>query len=219
MSNVDSLVNRIDAEFEAANKRIKQFQQDAVTQFKERQKRMASFTNLCERLNEIWKPRLDALAKRFDQKVNVTPLITPSLRQAKFQFQSQLAKIELTLSAMADSDVRNLVLRYDLEILPILMSFKNTDHLEMPLDKIDEKAVASWIDDRLLDFVQTYLALHENQHYLTYVKEHQVTDPVANVQFPKYAAATSCDWNGKTYYFIGEETCQEFRQKHGIGSR
>jgi YHS domain-containing protein len=218
MSNVDSLVSRIDAEFEAAKKRIEQFQQDKLAQYQERQDRMASFTKLCERLSELWKPRLDALAKRFDQKVNVTPLVTPSLRRAKFTFQSQLAKIELTLSAMADSDVRNLVLQYDLDILPILMSFKNTDQLQMPLDKVDEKAVAGWIDDRLLDFVKTYLALHENQHYLTYLKEYQVTDPVANVQFPKYAAAATCQWNGKTYYFIGEETCAEFRHKNGISA-
>ena len=179
---------------------------------------MVQFTNLCDRLRDIWKPRLEALAERFGQKVNVTPLVTPSLRQAKFQFLSQLAKIEMTLSAMPDSDVRHLVLQYDLHILPILMQFKNTDHLQVPLDKVDEVAVADWIDDRLLDFVKTYLALHEDQHYLTYLKEYQVTDPIANVQFPKYAAATTCEWNGQTYYFIGEQTCEEFRKQHNIGS-
>jgi YHS domain-containing protein len=218
MSNLDSLLGRIDAEFDAAKKRIDQFQQDKLTEYQQRQERMAAFADLCDRLGEIWKPRLEALAERFGQNVNVTPLVTPLLRQAKFQFLSQLAKIELTISAMADSDVRNLVLRYDLEILPILMPFKNTDHLEMPLDQIDENAVAAWIDDRLLDFVKTYLALHENQRYLSYLKEYQVTDPIANVQFPKYAAATTCEWNGKTYYFIGEQTCQEFRKQHGIGA-
>ncbi len=218
MSNVNSLLNRIDAEFDTAKKRIEQFQQDKLTQYQQRQERMATFTNHCDRLREIWKPRLEALAERFGQKVNVTPLVSPSLRQAKFRFQSQLAKIEMSLTAMPDSEVRNLVLRYDLEILPILMPFKNTDHLEMPLDQIDENAIASWIDDRILDFVKTYLTLHENQHYLTYLKDYQVTDPIANVQFPKYAAATTCEWNGKTYYFIGEETCQEFRNQHGISA-
>ena len=218
MSNMDSLLNRIDAEFDSAKKRIEEFQQQKLTQYRERQNRMASFTKLCDRLREIWKPPLEALSQRFDQKVHVTPKIEPSLRQAKFQFQSQLAKIELTFSAMADSDVRNLVLQYDLAILPILMPFKNTDHLEMPLDKVDEKAVEAWIDDRILDFVKTYLALHENQHYLTYLKEYMVSDPIAEVQFPKYAAAATCDWNGKTHYFISTETCLEFRQKHGIGA-
>jgi YHS domain-containing protein len=218
MSNVDSLLGRIDAEFDAAKKRIEQFQQDKLTEYQQRQERMATFTSLCDRLREIWKPRLEALAERFGQKVNVTPLVTPSLRQAKFQFQSQLAKIVMTISAMPDSDVRQLVLQYNLDILPILMQFKNTDQMEMPLDKVDEKAVADWIDDRLLDFVKTYLALHEDQHYWTYLKEYQVTDPIANVQFPKYAAATTCEWTGKTYYFIGEQTCEEFREQHGIST-
>jgi YHS domain-containing protein len=218
MNHVDSLLDRIDAEFDSAKKRIEEFQQEKVTAYQQKQQRLENFVKICDRLREIWRPRLEALAQRFGQKVNVTPMVTPSLRQAKFHFQSQLAKIELTFSAMPDSDVRNLVLRYDLEILPILMPFKNTDHLEMPLEKIDESAIGAWIDDRILDFVKTYLALHENQHYQTYLKEYQVEDPVAEVRFPKYAAAATCEWNGKTYYFIGQETCQEFQRKHGIGA-
>lgn len=216
MSQVNSLLERIDAEFDAAKKRVEQFQQDKLTEYQQRQQRMESFVTICDRLREIWGPRLDALAQRFGERVNVSPTVTPTLRQAKFQFQSQLAKIELTFSAMADSDVRNLVLQYDLNILPILMKFKNSDHLEMPLEQIDEDAVAAWIDDRILDFVKTYLALHQDQHYLTYLKEYTVEDPIAEVRFPKYAAAATCDWNGKTYYFIGDETLKEFRRKHGI---
>jgi YHS domain-containing protein len=218
MNHVDTLLTRIDAEFDAAKKRVEQFQQEKVAQYQQRQERMKSFVSLCDRLREVWRPRLESLAQRFNQRVNVSPNITPTLRQAKFRFQSQLAKIELTFTAMTDSDVRNLVLQYNLEILPILMQFKNTDHLEMPLDNIDENAIANWIDDRILDFVKTYLALHEDQHYLTYLKEYTVEDPIANVRFPKYAAAATCEWNRKTYYFIGEETCQEFRQKNGIST-
>jgi YHS domain-containing protein len=45
-----------------------------------------------------------------------------------------------------------------------------------------------------------------------------VVDPFAAVRFPKFAAATTVEWEGKTYYFIGDETRREFEAKRGIGS-
>ena len=43
-------------------------------------------------------------------------------------------------------------------------------------------------------------------------------DPIAGVSFPKYAAGATLERGGKTYYFIGEETCREF-EKQQAGSR
>jgi hypothetical protein len=36
------------------------------------------------------------------------------------------------------------------------------------------------------------------------------------VQLPKYAAAAHIDWRNKTYYFISDQTRQEFEQQNGI---
>jgi YHS domain-containing protein len=127
-------------------------------------------------------------------------------------FESELARIRLRLSATTDQDIRNLVLNYDLEILPTLMQFDGHAQGQWPIDAIDREAVGDWIDDRLVSFVKTYLSLHENEYYL---KEHMVRDPVAGVRFPKYAAAATMDVGGKTYYFIGEETRREFESKQG----
>jgi YHS domain-containing protein len=121
-----------------------------------------------------------------------------------------LAQIVLKFSAATDSDVRNLVLNYNLEILPILMRFDAHSILEMPLDRVDADVVAQWTDDRIVDFVKTYVALHENQYYL---KDYLVDDPIAGVRFPKYAAAATLDANGKTYYFISDETRAEFESR------
>ena len=65
-------------------------------------------------------------------------------------------------------------------------------------------------DDRIVDFVKTYVALHENQYYL---KDYLVDDPIAGVRFPKYAAAATLDVSGKTYYFISDETRAEFESR------
>jgi hypothetical protein len=78
------------------------------------------------------------------------------------------------------------------------------------LDAIDKVALGKWFDDRIVDFVKTYLSLHENQYYL---KGHLVEDPIAKVQFPKYAAGATFEAGGRTLYFIDESTLREYRQK------
>ncbi len=72
-----------------------------------------------------------------------------------------------------------------------------------PLDAVDKAALGKWFDDRIVSFVKTYLSLHENQYYL---KGHMVEDPIAKVQFPKYAAGATLELDGKTLYFIDEST-------------
>jgi len=216
MSDVQSLLSRIDAELEAAKRQVVAFQQQKVAEYEQRQQRLETFAEVCDRLQETWKPRLDALAQRLGDRASVKPVVTPTLREAKFHVQSPFARIELRLSATTDDEVRKLVLRYDLNILPILMKFKESDRLELPLDNVDPHVVAAWIDDRIVEFVKTYLELHRNEQYLNYLKNYMVEDPIAHVRFPKYAAAAKCDWNGATHYFIAEKTCREFQAQNGI---
>jgi YHS domain-containing protein len=135
------------------------------------------------------------------------------MREATFEFDSSLAQILLRFTASTDEEVRKLVLDYRLEILPILMKFEPHQQFEQPLEAVDVEAVGRWIDDRIVDFVRTYLSLHQNEYYL---KDHMVADPIANVQFPKFAAAAKLEWQGKTYYFIAEKTRAEFAKKNGI---
>jgi YHS domain-containing protein len=93
------------------------------------------------------------------------------------------------------------------------MQFASHLEAESHLESFDMHTAADWLDDRIVDFVGTYLSLHENEYYL---KEHMVEDAVAGVRFPRYAAATSLEWGGKKYYFIGEETRREFEASHEL---
>ncbi len=216
MADVDNLIKRIDAEFSALDQRVKLAQAEKVHDHQERQSRLAAFEKLLAELPPIWQPRLEALTQRFGDKVKVTPKISSSGRAATFEFQSQLARIQLRLSAATDPDVRKLVLDYNLDILPILMQFDSHKQAEWSLDAVDRQAIANWVDDRLVDFVKTYLALHQNEYYL---KDHMVEDPIARIRFPKLAAAATLERDGKTYYFIGEETRREFEAKHSSGAK
>jgi YHS domain-containing protein len=216
MADVTNLLNRIDAEFSALDERVKRAQQEQLQEHQERQKRLAAFEKLLVEMKEVWKPRLAALLERFAGRVKVTPEITTTSREAVMEFQSNLARIKLRLSASTDREVRKLVLDYNLEIIPILMQFDSHQRGEWPLEAVDRQAVGAWVDDRLVDFVKTYLSLHENEWYL---KDHMVVDPIADVRFPKYAAGDTLEWQGKTYYFISQETRREFEAKNGIAAK
>lgn len=213
MAELENLVSRIDAEFAANDEKLRQFRTREFEDYKGRQERLELFSTVCEQLREVWRPRLEALAERFEERVSVTPSVSPTRRETEFRFRSNLAEIVLEFSATTDVDVRKLVLSYDLRIIPVLMRFEPHAETEFPLEAVDPEAVAQWIDDRIVQFVRVYLALHENEYYL---KGHMVEDPVTGTRFPRFAAAATCDWHGETYYFISAVTCAEFERKHGM---
>jgi YHS domain-containing protein len=207
MADIETLLKRIDAELSGLQNRIKRAQEEQVQEYQARQQRLTQFEKILSELPEVWRPRLEALIKRFGDRIKVTPQVTSSSREATMDFKSEVARIRLRLSASTDRDVRKLVLDYNLEIIPVLMKFDSHQQAEWPIESVDKQAIAAWIDDRLVDFVKTYLSLHENEYYL---REHMVEDPIAKVRFPKHAAAAKLDVQGRTYYFIGEETRREF---------
>jgi YHS domain-containing protein len=215
MSDVSVLLERIDAEFSGLEGKIKRAQDERLQEHQERQNRLTTFKRELDSLPEVWGPRLDALMERFGDYAKVAPRLESTSRAVTMDFETELARIRLRLSATTDHDVRNLILAYDLEILPALMQFDSHQQGQWPIDAIDRRAVGDWVDDRIVSFVKTYLSLHENEYYL---KEHMVRDPVAGVRFPKYAAAATVDVGGKTYYFIGDETRREFEAQQGSGT-
>jgi YHS domain-containing protein len=212
VGDAGSLESRIEAEFKASAEKLKKLQAENVETHRGRQDRLQTFAKKCEELGAVWKPKLEALAKKFAETASLTPKITPSIREATFDFRSELASIKLKFSAWTDEDVRNLVLDYDLHIIPILMKFEPHARMEFPLEATDPEAVEKWLDDRIVDFVKTYLSLHENEYYL---KSQMETDPIAGIQFPRSAAGAKLERDGKTWYFIGEETKREFEKTGG----
>jgi YHS domain-containing protein len=213
MADTNSLAGRIDAEFSAVEEKVKKFQVQQVAEYKEREKRLAQLNKVFDELRDIWKPRLELLVKKFGDRVQVKPRIVPATREASFEFQSKIARVRFKLSASTDRDVRSMILGYDLEIIPVLMKYTPHGEIEFPLTSVNKDAVAKWIDDALVNFVRTYLSMGEDEIYL---KDYMVEDPIAHVRFPNMAAGATLDWQGKKFYFIGEETRREFAKQHQI---
>jgi len=208
MTDTTSLARRLDAQFADVQQQIAAFQKTAEQEYQAREQRYRElYLTAVARLVELIKPRLQVLADRFQDKVKVQPLVTEHQRQVTFSFDVPVARIALTFRVSHDADVRNLVFDEDLEVLPILMQFDKHSSLTVPLDHVDDAKVLQWVDDRIVAFVKTFLDVHQNRYYQ---KDILVTDPVAGVEMPRFAARCTLDKGGKTYYFVSEETRREF---------
>jgi hypothetical protein len=213
MADINTLAGRIDAEFSAVEDKIKKMRAAQVEDYQGRQKRLEQLAKVFDQVQNIAKPRLELLVKKFGDRVQTKPRVAPSTREVTFDFKSRIAAVRLKFSAFTDRDVRKVILAYDLEIIPILMRYNSHAEVEFPLDAVDQNAVARWIDDRIVEFVQTYFSMGENEIYM---KDEMVEDPVAHVAFPKMAAAASLEWQGKKFYFVGDETRRAFAEQNKI---
>ncbi len=216
MPDITNLASRLDAEFSALEQKVKRQEVEKAAEHKQRQKRLDLLAEVFNELRDTLKPRLELLVQKFGDRVQATPRVVPSTREVTFDFQSRMARVRLKFSATTNRDVDKVILSYDLEIIPVLMRFKPHDEIEFPLNGVNMETAAKWIDDRIVDFVQTYFSMGENEIYL---KDQMVEDPIAHVRFPRVAAATALEWQGQKFYFIGEETRREFEKQQGIGAK
>jgi YHS domain-containing protein len=69
----------------------------------------------------------------------------------------------------------------------------------------DDEAFSGWLEDRILDFVDTYLRLETHP---LYQKDNSVIDIICGMHIPFTAATSSVLRDGRTFYFCSEY-CKE----------
>ena len=212
MEKADDFSSRLDAAFALLPARIEQRRSVIDREYQERQRRFAEdFIPAVAKVREIWRPRSDALVAHFKDIIHVQGDVQDDFSKIVFSFDSPLARVTLTFDFSHDQEVRNMILDYDLEILPILMKFDHHSTLKLPLAAFDEQAATEWLEERLLSFIHSFVELNENEYYLN---DQMVEDPVARIRMSKMVARETLDWEGQTYYFIGAETRREFEKRH-----
>lgn len=208
-----SLSDRIKAEFDARTARKQKAAEDRTKQAQEHERRLALFVKTCEELKSLWSPKLDAFAKQFGDGIKVTPNITPSLREAKIVFLTDLANMTLTLSVSTNPDITRLILDYDLLIIPTFMDYQRHARFETPLDAVDKGALGKWLDDQLIACVKAYLAMQDNEHYLRWS---MVEDPISKTKLLRTDAFATIEHKGQKLYFVSAESLRLFKERHQI---
>lgn len=214
MNGIDSLVQRIDQEIAAEVKRQVQGWAGTLQANREREARVQRYEDEARRIIDLLKPRLDAFLERFKPVVKVDPVVREHTRAVTLSFAATVAKVTLCFQVLPDPEVNHVRLEGTLEIVPVVVRYDRQSALEFQLGEVDDDAIVRWFDDRIVDFVKTYVAVVRQDAALREkLKDQFVEDPVARIQFPKYLAASTLERDGKSYYFVDEGTRREFERR------
>ena len=221
MSSVDQLVQRLSAEVAAVAERVHVLQTKAAKGFIEQEQRFVHFIALADRIHAILQPRIEAFTKLNVFK-DIKQNVSLELRGPESQcFHGRtitlsvpasdicMGKVELSFRLGHDGPIENAILDYNLEILPIFIKFDSHDQLVIPIDNPCEDSIAAWVNDKLVEFTQTYFEMYFTEQYQ---KQSFELDPVMNIRFPRAFAAGKKECKGRTYYFYTKESLEAFEK-------
>ena len=214
MTDINTLISRIDQELAADVKDQKAAWEAIAAASRERGPRLQRYEAVAKHIIELLKPRLAAFIERFKAVVKAEPSVREHTRALNLTFAATVAKVTLLFEVYPDSEVNNVHLECTQEIIPVVVRYDKQSVLEFPLDGVRDDAVVQWFDERIIAFVKAYLALVRQDAALReHLKDQLVEDPVAKIRFPRYLAASTLERDGRTYYFVDEETRREFEKQ------
>ena len=160
---------------------------------------------------ELLKPRLTGFVDRFKPVVKTEPTVREHTRAMTLTFAATITKVTLTFEVYPDEDVSHIRLECTQEIIPVVVPYDKQSVLMFPLDAVQDDAAVQWFDERVVAFVKAYMAVMSQDAALReHLKDQLVEDPVAKIRFPKYLASSTVERDGRTLYFVDEETRREF---------
>src|SRR5271166_873830 len=214
MTDINALIDRIDQKIAAEVGRQKTGWAELVLANRERGLRLQRYETEAKHIMELVKPRLDAFIERFKAVVKAEPMVREHTRAVNLTFAATVAKVTLRFEVFPEQDVNHIRLECTQEIIPVVVRYDKQLVLEFPLGGVRDDAVVQWFDDRIVAFVQTYVALVRQDAALREpLKDEFVVDPVARIRFPKYLASSTVERDGRIHYFVDEETRREFEKQ------
>jgi len=159
MTDIDSLIKRIDQEIAAEVGRQKTAWAELMSANRERHLRLQRYEAEAKRIIELLKPRLDAFVERFKAVVTVEPTVREHTRVVHLHFAATVAKATLCFEVFPDQDVNHIRLECTQEIIPVVVRYDKQSVLEFPLDRVQDDVLIKWFDDRIVAFVKVYVAL------------------------------------------------------------
>jgi hypothetical protein len=90
----------------------------------------------------------------------------------------------------------------------VFFKFEDASRIVVPFAQANGELVAQWIDDRIVEFTKAFFQIRFHDQYQ---KNHMVTDPVLNIQFPKTFAFGTKKQNGTVFHFYTKESMLKFQ--------
>lgn len=118
------------------------------------------------------------------------------------------AKIEFAVEH--DESVEQVFVRYEACLMPVFVRFQPHDKLTTRIDGINPEQIADWVEERIVEFLETYLHHDRGQDDL---EEDILTDPVCGMRLGRSDVQAQADYRGHPYYFCSAECREEFERK------
>ena len=206
MEKVNRLSERILDRFEQHKHDLadKQHQLDGrMKELLEQRERLAAVAK--HKIETVILPRVEELVRHFDNsKVEVLHTDADYDCICEFTHTPRFpATVRLGIALLPGNN-ESLTARYDLNILPMLMEFNRNCEEVFALD-CDEELLAGWVEDRILEFIDTYLRLETHPFYQ---KDNTVIDIVCGMHIPSTSATSTVERDGRTFYFCSDR-CKE----------
>jgi YHS domain-containing protein len=211
MADIDRMDQRIKDQLAISEERRRLRQNHVERHMQEWEERQARYTAIADRLMEtVIRPRLEKLRSHFE---NASVLEERSSRHTcccHFEHTPRFpATVNLEMGITRDGDATTLVVQYKLEIRPIFFPCDSADEVQLALDTVSEEAVAAWVEEKVVAFVETYLQLETMEQYQ---EDNLVVDPVCGMRVNRRDAPASMQFHGQTYFFCLEECQKKFAE-------
>jgi len=208
MKEVNRLSERIYNRFEQHKLELADKQQQLDSNMKElleQRERLAAIAK--SKIETIILPRMEELTNHFDNsKIEVLHTDSDYNCLCVFNHTPRFpATVKLLIALLPGKD-EHLTARYDLNIFPVLMEFNGNSEEIFPLD-CDEELLAGWVEDRILEFIDTYLRLESHPFYQ---KDNTVIDIVCGMRISSTAVTSTVEKDGRTFYFCSEHCKDAF---------
>ena len=219
-SSNDQLEQRLASEVSSVEARIESIRQQAAETARQRNAGLDCFVAAVNQFDALLQTKINALTTK-----NVLKEITRTEKHDRAGlpdgFLSGMAitydvphssecpaKVEATFDIHYDGLGGNAVVNYSLHIIPVFFKFENTSRIVVPFAQANGGLVAQWIDDRIVELTKAFFQIRFHDQYQ---KNHMVTDPVLNIQFPKAFAFGTKEQNGSVFHFYTKESMLKFQ--------
>ncbi|MGE5193838.1 MAG: YHS domain-containing protein [Deltaproteobacteria bacterium] len=201
MTELTGFEHDLEEKLRADTERNRREKEALIEHRAELEKRHELFVRTAKALtDEVIQPRVQKLAPFFpNAKLGDGNPALPNRCRCELQHTARFpATVILELGVFHDEEIRNVILYCDTEILPIFFKFTPRHQTSQPLEAIDRAKLAAWVEQQLMEFVDTYLRL---EHSDQYQQETLVTDPVCGARIRKAMAGSKHEYHGVLYYF------------------
>jgi YHS domain-containing protein len=168
------------------------------------------FEQLAHDLNQdVVSPRLEMVASFFANTRMQDEL--PSNRSSCwFEFCQRFPAVaQLDFAIEHDIRFEKLIIHMRTRIMPAIVHMNEQDHLPLSLDSVGKEKIADWVEERLLEFLDTYLRIDAGNGGFF---EEPAMDPVCGMRIVRSSAAATDIYNGYPYYFCCVDCLMKFQE-------